>query len=392
MIFRASSVAEDAAPELLEVTAVRDAVRGEFTRALEAAYAPVPVPADVLAVASERMVQNGYVIDAFADALGDGHRRWLSGQPLAVAIPDRVVSEAAVTALRDADLDFAELHPPPAQIPTDAIVWPWQVQSSTVLVWQRLAVLAGMTGIALAVVGAVRDPRRTRSLRYLAVAGMATGVALALAAFVLPLTALRSVDELGIVGALLGAQQFWWVLSGLLLAAGGLAVHHRAALVVVTIRQSLQSKTPAAKEAAPAASGARPLPSRPSRRRAQALDAFFEATEPTHLASESATAPDRSGPPDVIVLDGAAEAMPASADHAETPIGDVVEPVEAAIGDADEPDSEPDVDAEEPNRSPQPAGQGSPEDERAAALAADRLQALARIDGRQSRNRTYLRR
>jgi hypothetical protein len=106
-LVRSTSVVTNAAPDLLEVPAVRDAVRAEFTVAIQTAYGDEVVPAASLEMASERMARNGAVVDAFVESLNLAHLAWLYGGDLAVDLDDRVATQAAMTGLRDADLALA---------------------------------------------------------------------------------------------------------------------------------------------------------------------------------------------------------------------------------------------------------------------------------------------
>ncbi|MFP3907935.1 MAG: hypothetical protein ACLFWR_12955, partial [Acidimicrobiales bacterium] len=344
---RTTRVVERAAPDLLEVPAVRSAVTAQFERSIQAAYASEPVPEDDLAVASERMAQNGYVVDDFEVALAEAHRGWLDGGDLAVQLDPRTVTEAAERGLRDADVALADRFPRSALVEPEPVPSPWDLTAGSTAALLRVAVLAALAGFATFIAGAVLDPRRGRPLKALARAVVASGLLLVVGAVVLPLEALRSVDDrVAVLGAVLGTQLVPLLVIAALLIFLGLSLHATAEQVVRSVRRTIRRSRRAVKQATPVPSGARPVRHRSARRREAAIDAFFDQKADTIDARDA----DRD--PEDETEDGAVEDEGA--------------------------------DAEEP------AVDLTPEERRARQLAAERREALERIDGTRGPNRTHL--
>ncbi|MDZ7677054.1 MAG: hypothetical protein U5K29_00720 [Acidimicrobiales bacterium] len=343
---RSTPVVERAAPELLEVPAIRSAVTAEFERSIQAAYAPETVPADDLAVASERMAQNGYVVDDFEMALAEAHRGWLTGDDLAVQLDPRIITQAAERGLRDADVALADRFPTSALVDPAPVPSPWDVTAGSTAALLRVAVLAVLAGFALFVAGAVLDPRTGSSLKALARAVVASGLLLVVGAVVLPLEVLRSIDaRVAVLGAVLGTQLVPLLVIAALLIFLGLSLHATADQVVRNVRRTIRRSRRAVKQATPVPSGARPVRHGSARRREAAIDAFFDQTGNTIHARDPEDAEDR------------AEAVPVEGEGA---------------------------DAEEH------AEDLTPEERRARQIAAERREALERIDGARGPNRTHL--
>jgi hypothetical protein len=349
-----------AAPDVLMIPSVRANVAAELGRAIELVYAPRRIPADTLAVATERMAQNGYVIDEFQDGLAAAHRRWLGGEPMLVELDPRVITQAAVTGLRDADLDLANDLPSGSVVEPGPIPMPLDLTAGSVASYGSMGRLAALASLVAVGAGAVLSSRRSKTVKAMARGLCGAGLMLVAAALVLPLPALREVNDLvAVLGAMTGQSVVRLLVVGGLLVFVGLWLHAKADRLVSTVERQVRSiRQP--KAPAPVRTGSRPTRRGTGRHRREAIDAFF-AEQP---------APERTS--SIILIDEMED--------------------ELAGG---EPDPEP-VDDEpplEPVVEPQaPAAELAPQDERAAALAADRREALARIDGRQSRNRTHLRR
>jgi hypothetical protein len=345
-----SSSVDQAGRHLLEIPSVRNATADEFGRAIVELYAPRPVAADTLSMATARMVQNGDVVDEFERAAGVAHRGWLSGAPLAVELEARVITEAARNSIRDADLPLANAFPSGQLVPIQRIEMPWDTSADTIRRLGRMAWLVALAGLVTFAVGAVLSPRRDRSIKFAARAAVSLGLVLAIAAGLLPRSFVRSIDDrLAVLGSLTAPQ------IGTLLVVAGFAVFigfwlHATADRITRALDWRPRDRRTARRAAPVKSG----PVAPCRRsgahRAEAIDAFFGESPPAVIDARD----------DAVALDGPDES-------AETTDDDESE---------DQPEGE--------------AAELTPEEQRAAAAAADRRDALERIDGSKGRLRTHL--
>lgn len=347
-LVRDGDVVERAGPALLEVPEVRSAVTLEFEAQIAAVYAPEPLAPETLAVASERMASNGEVVDDFVRALGEAHGRWLDGAPLQVDLEPRVVTEAAIAGLRDADLSLAERFPRSELLDPRPVPLAWDTTATWVRSLAGLGVVGILAGLAVAGVGAVTDPTRHRPVKAGARALVGAGLVIAVAALVLPLSALRSVDSgLAALGALLGTVTAPLLIVAAVLVFLGLWLHATADRLVRSVRRSIVSHKRETKEAAPVRTGAgQPARRRDTRRRQEAIDAFFDREVEVIDARD----------PEVRA-DEPAEYEPADHD---------------SDGETDEPAAL------------------SAEEERARAAAEERRAALERIDGTRGGYRTHL--
>jgi hypothetical protein len=346
---RNSDAVERSAPELLDIPSVHDQVADEFVRSIERLYAPQIVAPETLAVAAERMVANGYVVDDFQRALGVAHPQWLDGADLLVVLDSTVVTEAALAGLRDADLAVADQYPPGRMVETEPIAMPWDVSAESVAGLARNAGLVALVSLVLVAAGGVLTNRRDRWVKAIARAVVAMGLLLGLSALVLPVAGLRSVDDrIAVIGALIGPMLVPLLILSAVILFIGFTLHAVADRLVASIERGFGSQRQA-KAAAPVRTGTRPTGRRAGRHREEAIDAFFEPTAPD--GSESNAVIDARGVDD-------------SADDDES------------LRDAE---TEPEV-----------ATPMTPEQERAAALATERREALERIDGTRSGNRTHL--
>jgi hypothetical protein len=348
---RDTDAVREAAPELLEMESVRSAVTTELARAIEELYGPGSLAAGTLAGASERMVSNGYVIDDFQSALGSAHRGWLDGTPLVIQLDARVATQAAVTALRDVDAGAANAFPNGGIVQPQPVVLPIGDTMTQISDLSGLGILGGLVGLVLVGMGAVIDSDRARTLKSLARGLCAAAVLCLLAAFVLPLPVLRDLtDFVGLLGVVAGQNITVLVVVGLVLLLVGLSLHASADRIVAEVnRQMGRARTP--REATPVASGTKMSRRGAVRHRSEAIDAFFSEAEP----------------PAEIVL------------------GDDGEDEDSTV---DAPDDASPEDGE----APAAKAPLTPEEERAAALAAERKESLERIDGSRSGYRTHLKR
>lgn len=367
----------DAAPDLLEISTVHDAVADELARAIGELYAPVELSEQTLAGAAERMVENGYVIDDFQAALEVAHRGWAEyAAPIEVQLDEAVATQTALTALRDVDPAAADDFPPGGVVTPGPVVLPIGTTLDRLVDLQSPALLAMAGGAVLALLGAVIDRQRNRTLKNLA-RGICTASLLAvLAAFVLPLGPLRDLSPVvGVLGAIAGQHTGLLVVVAVVMVVVGLSLHASADRIVSEVSRTVRT-VQTARETAPVRSGSRRT-RRAGKARNEAIDAFFgDGTARRDTTSEAPADEDEHDPlgdPDDLQLPVAAGAEePAGEDPDGTP-----GPGEAgddARGDADEPRPK------------------TPEQERAEALAAERKEALERIDGTRSRYRTHLRR
>jgi hypothetical protein len=347
---RDTASVHDAAPELLQIDSVRTAVTAELGRAIQAMYAPLPIDAATLAVATERIVSNGYVVDDFQQALDRAHRAWLYGAPMVVELDPAVVTQASVTGLRDADLDVAAAFPAGGVVRPGPIELPVNRSASSLGDLGMLALAGALISLVMIGFGAVLDPVRQRTMKTLARGMCVAGLVLVLGALVMPLPVVGDLHDLVAVLGALSAQK---VASQLVLAGVfvfvGLSLHASAdRLVAEVTRQVARARAPRA--AKPVRSGAKVSKRGTERRRSEAIDAFFGDSK----ASEGKR-------PEQIVLEEGPD--------------ELLEPLPAGAPSDTEG-----------------AEELTLEDERAAALAAERREALERIDGTRSRYRTHLKR
>lgn len=366
---RDTDAVASATPELLEVESVRDAARAEFARAIQATYAPQDVPADTLSMATERMVQNGDIIDDVAQALEVAHQSWLDGGDLVVELDARVVTQAAISGLRDADLDLANAFPAERLVEPEPIAVPWQATAASLRRAEVLALMVAAAGAVMVLVGAFIQSRRSWTLKSIARAATGAGVLVAVVAVVLPLSAVRSLnDVVSIVGALAEPMRVSMLIVAAMLVFAGLWMRASADRVVATVERRLSKQAKRKKEATPVASGGAGHATRKGERhRTEAIDAFFDTTP---------AAP--SERPAVIDLDDLEFADEYSDQQADKNAG----------GDVNDEGDE-DVDAEADDE-PVEAASKTPEQERAEAIATERREALERIDGTRTGNRTHL--
>jgi hypothetical protein len=337
-----------AAPEILEVTSVRTAVTDELGRAIEDLYAPRRIDAGTLAVATERIVSNGYVVDDFQRALDLAHRGWLYGAPMVVELDAAVVTQASVTGLRDADVALAEAFPPGGIVHPAPILLPVHQSASWLVDVGVFGLIGALGGLVLVGFGAVADPARQRTLKTLARGLCTGGVMLILGALVLPLAALRDAHEVvAVLGALAGQRVAPLLVLAAALLFVGLSLHASADRLVSGVTRQIE-RARAPRDAKPVQSGAKVSRRGAGRRRSEAIDAFFgdPSTEP--IRGEAAR---------------------------DEPWTDDGELVPTAVAEAD--------------GEPVPL---TPEEERTAALASERRESLERIDGTRGGYRTHLKR
>lgn len=350
---RDTAAVRDAAPDLLQIDSVRVRVTDELGRAIQDLYGPRSIDPSTLAVATERIVSNGYVVDDFERGLDLAHRGWLYGAPMVVELDPAVVTQASVTGLRDADLELAGAFPPGGIVVPGPIELPVTRSASWFADLGTMALVVALLSLVVIGFGAVLDPVRQRTLKTLARGMCTAGVVLLMSALVLPIPALgRQHDAVAVLGAL-SAQHVTTqlVLAGICLFVG-LSLHASADRIVTEVTKQVErARTPRATK--PVRSGTKVSGRGAERRRSEAIDAFF--AEPSSNGS--------SGSGAIVPHDDADVDEEIELDDDASPVvrGPVSEPL-------------------------------TPEQERAEALANERREALERIDGTRSRYRTHLKR
>ena len=368
LLTRTTTVVSDAAPDLLQIPVVRAEVRAQFSAGIETAYQPVPVSEAVLDIATERMVDNGYVIDEFGVAFDSAHRAWLDGGALAVSLDPTVVTRAAQTGLSDADPVFAAANPLPELVTPAPIPIPWDGSADSAETAMRVFGVLALGGLVMFAAGAIIEPRAGRPLKALARGVVAWG-ALVIVVGLIPSGALVSLDDrLAAVAALVGPIRLPMLVVAAVVLFCGLWLHGAADRIVAGVVRTVDSARHHSAAASPVRSGGRQLGRQSTRRRAAAIDAFFDADQP---AKDNAT-------------DEADQTV-----DADDPFGDEVPIVIDARGGGEDDggvEESDDVDDGAPPDRPAP----TPEQERAEALAAERREALERIDGTKGGYRTHL--
>lgn len=363
----------DAAPELLEMSSVRDAVADELGRAIAELYAPIVVRQETLAGAADRMVSNGYVVDDFQLALAEAHERWVEdGTHLEVQLDAAVATQTALTALRDVDPGVADAFPPDGIVRPAPVLLPIDTTLGRIADLDSAAPLALLGGLLCIVVGAAVDRRRSNTLKNLARGLCTAGLVALLAAFVLPLSLLRDLSPVvGVLGAVAGQHVPVLVGAAVVALVIGLSLHASADRIVAEVSRTVSRSARAKKAEAPVPSGAKLSRRGADKARSEAIDAFFTPPE-----RQRAMAGDDA--------EGDEDEQGIGPGHGDLELPELVEAADGDAGDGDEPG--------DGDGAPRPPAPLTPEQERAEALAAERKEALERIDGTRSRYRTHLRR
>lgn len=358
---RDTDAVRQSASTMLEVPAVRDRVADELAREIEAVYAPRPVPSETATLAASRMLDNGAFVDEFERALGEMHEGWLDGDAPLVVMDAQVLTAAAISGMRDADLELANAFPTPRLVEVAPVELPVTLTAddlgtASVLAWAALIVGGLLAGFGLRL-----DPHLPRALARLSgVLGIAAVVvALTAAAAAVPATAGLSMPvALGVATAVISTKTVpGLALAGILLVSSLLARAASIRVGPVVVRRARRKAAKA--DTTPVKEGASPTGRNAGRHRAEALDAFFSEDE--HQGT-TPTGPDD----DELVAMGFSLRPEETEDRTDATHGDDVD----ADGDAEL----------------------TPEQRRAVAAADDRRAALERIDGTKGRLRTHLRR
>lgn len=365
---RSTSRVSSATEDLLAIEEVHDAIVDELAASLPTLFAPGRLTPDTAIVVAERIARDSSFVEGSRGWVADAHRRWLAGEDPEPTIPSDVLVPVAIAALRDVDLALAR------DVPADATLVTAPVQltiepASTVSSARNLGVLALIVGLALLAVGAVLDRRSDRVLRRAAAALLVLAGILAVAAVVIPLIDLTGQGP-AVAGfaALIGVARTPMLAAAAASALLGGFLRAWASQVAPLVDARERRRTRRLAGPAVAASGTQPHRWRRGRAvRQQAIDAFFEED-----GDEAGSAP-------------AAEPSVASAptDPPEQPLvayrGDGFDQAIAAV-EADPRGGTTSV----------AGGEQDDDDEDAANAAADRREALERIDGARSRLRTHL--
>lgn len=365
----ATSRARAATPDLLAIDAATGALVDAVAAELPALVPPGALDAVTARAVAERMVRDSTFVEGSRDAVASAHAAWRDGGDLRLRIPSDVSSPAALAAFRDVDLGLSRSLPSPLVLPpvevaidiTDATV-PTDLRSTGLVV--------AVAGALAVVVGSFLDPRTDRALRRTAGAVALGAGALALVAVVAPVVGIDGRGPaLPAAVAMIGVSRTPLLLvagAAALVAAFGWATANQVA-PLVDRRERRRDRRQAGPP--PATSGAQASRRRGRAVRQQAIDAFFddEESEGTPGASEPLEVGERETPLVDYRGDGFDEAVAAvDAD----PRGGTTGRSEAG--------SESETGAE------------GKDDDRASGAAADRREALERIDGARNRLRTHL--
>ena len=365
-VVSAPSVATEATPDLLDVEEVSVPVRVELARAVVAALPPGAISDETAWEVAARLVRDDVVVDQLAIAAADTHRQWDQGVEPVLVLDSQAVTPATVAALRDVDLALARTLGDDVTVSVAPIALPFATATA-----ERIEAVADAAYVALVValilflVGAAVDERRDRTLRAvstsLLVYGAVVGVSVVACMFA---PAMRW--QLAVVAAMVAAAK----VPLLVVAAASVGLGGFLRAVAAQIAPGVEARIEARRRAAiappPATTGPqspRQLSARRSRAtREEALDAFFAPEDPGER--------DADADAEVPVLPGTGPAA-----RARTEFDQVIDSVEATpeptVGDG--ADTPPDADSD---------GR--------ADLAAERREALERLDGTRNPLRTHL--
>ncbi len=355
---------QQASAELLDVDTWHEAVGTKLGAALDTAYPDLNLSPDERAFAVERMLVNGDLIDEVERAVEPAHQAWLAGGPFELALDSRATTQAAIAGLRDANPGLVDRIPSETLVEVERITIPMTISASSVERYRMVATAVLIAGLVTVVLGSLAAPRRF-TLKLIARAAVVFGVLVAAAVLLLPWPEFNRLDpNLAVVGALLEPLRTPALVVAALALFIGLWLHASADQLGDGAGQTGQGERRRRRDSTPARSGGPPPAGtrKAERHRTEAIDAFFEPSEA--VPSERVT---------VIDLDDleSDDEMPG-----DSSIDDDVEASPALIDDDTGDESA--------------AVELTPEQERAEALAAERREALERIDGSRSRYRTHL--
>lgn len=353
-----------ATPELLAVAEVHDAVVDELAAELPGLYEPGRLSPDVARAVAERMVRDGRFVAGARTAVEDAHRRWRDDGPWELALRTELLVPVAHASLRDVDLELARDLPDGAVLDLAPIAFGIE-PAGTVTDARTSGVAVLVVGLSLLMVGAFVDPRSDRALRRAAAALFVTallvgGLGLALGAADLGDRGLA----LGAFAAVVGVTRTpILVVAGLSILVGAFLWATASQVApLVEERSRRRERRAAGPEVAASGSQRRGRWWRARSVRQQAIDAFFDEDDRTA--------------PIPAASDEAVERRSEAEQGRVAPSGDGFDQAIAAV------EADPDGAV---------AGEGEDREESDAdAAAADRREALERIDGARSRLRTHL--
>ncbi len=372
------SLASEAAPDLLAVPELVDPIEDTLALDLAAAAPGEALQPEVARAVAARTVRDSAVVDDIARAAADAQRQWRRGDQPVLDLDARVLTPAALTALRDVDLDLARSIGEDLAVDPSPVVLPMTTdRAETVDDVRTLARVVLVAALLALAAGAALDPRRDRTIRT------ASSVLLIFGGIVVAAPLLAGLPDL--------SSMSWGTASllamthaGLVpLAIGGVAalllgafLRAVAAQVAPLVEARIAARERAAVEPPPVSTGAQPARRSGRAVRQEAIDAFFAPAEVPEAAPGGGTA---SSDDDLTTTAPVAPTVsplrgrgPTSDEFARVVDAVDSEPHGPAAPDAIE-DSDVDDDAEA-----------------AADAAAERREALERIDGRRSRLRTHL--
>jgi hypothetical protein len=371
-VVTSTSVATDAAPELIHVDVMRAPIEAELGRAVTAALPPGSISAETSAVVAARIVRDGAVVDEIARATAGAHDLWTSGEATVLVLDPEVVTPAAIAALRDVDLGLARTVDTGLRVVPAAIALPATATSSDrVDQVTSLGNLGVFVGLVALIGGAVLDVRRDRTIRSISTALFVLGLALC----VTPLLArLPDVVSWGwssaVVVEMLAAALVPLVVAGVASLAMGAFLRAVASQLAPTITARIEARERDAITPPPAPTGAHLSKRKGKEVRQQAIDAFFGPE-----SDETSSTPNDPGE----------VAAPAPIDPRTISAGPRRSTSDGFAQAVDAVDSAPGGDDDEDDSTERDAGV-----DEAEAAAAERREALERLDGQRSPLRTHL--
>jgi len=377
VVVGSTAVATDAASELIHVDVVRAPIEAELGRAVTAALPPGSISTETSSAVAARIIRDGAVVDEIAVASAASHDLWSSGEATVLVLDPAVVTPAAVAALRDVDLDLARTVDSDLRVVPAAVPLPVTSTSSEHV--ERLASLGtfGMVvGLIALVGGALLDVRRDRTIRSISTALLVFGLVLG----VTPLLAsLPDTDSWGwssaVVVEMLAAALVPLVVAGVASLALGAFLRAVASQLEPTITARIDTRAREAVTPPPAHTGAHVSKRKGKEVRQQAIDAFF-GPEAEDNASTSDDDSSEVAEPAVIAPRSTSPSFLRSTSDG---FAQAIDAVDIDPGGEDETD--------EPT-------EGSTDDtagvDEALAAAAERREALERLDGQRSPLRTHL--
>lgn len=386
-----TSVAVDAASRLVEVDVIREPIEAELARAVVTVLPPGAMSEETANAVAARMVRDAILVDAIADASGVSHEAWEAGAEFVLILDPGVTTPAAIAALRDVDLGLARSIEDQVQVSAAPIALPITTTSA-----DRIDQVAGLSrlglllGLVATLSGAVLDRHRDRTIRAAAAALIVFGGVLIVAPLLARIPDLTSWGwrSASIVAAV-DAAVVPLVVGGAVSVALGAFLRAVASQAAPTVSARIEQRERDAVTPPPAPTGAHSTRRRHRKVRQQGKDAFFGP-------EDDLFGPDDEASVEVAVADAdedaGAEPAPAHAESGTdattsrpiprpaTGFDQAVDAVQAA------PEGQRDTDVEEADD----VGGEVEEISDAEKAAAERREALERVDGGRSRLRTHL--